>query len=78
LNGRNIPFFIHVKYLGVIFQKRITRRLDIEMIEAKAFRIYSVFVNERLSAKDKLTLPKALIMSVTTYGCLAWELAADT
>jgi hypothetical protein len=46
LNGRNIPFINHVKYLGVIFDKRITWRLHIQMTEAKAFRtfirIYSV------------------------------------
>jgi hypothetical protein len=40
------PFVNHVKYLGVIFDKTITWRLHIEMIEAKAFRtiirIYSL------------------------------------
>jgi hypothetical protein len=40
LNGRNIPFVNHVKYLGKIFDKRITYRLHIKMIEAKAFRIF--------------------------------------
>jgi hypothetical protein len=29
LNGQNIPFVNHVKYLGVIFDKRITWRLNI-------------------------------------------------
>jgi hypothetical protein len=52
------------------------------MIEAKAFktftRIYSVFKSERLSANIKLTLHKAMIRSVMTYACPAWELAADT
>jgi hypothetical protein len=38
LNGRNISFINHVKYLCVIFDERITWRLHIEMIEAKAFR----------------------------------------
>jgi hypothetical protein len=69
LNGQNISI-IHVKYLGVIFDKRITFRLRIEMIEAKAFRtfirIYYLFKSERLSAKIKLTLHKALIRSVMT------------
>jgi hypothetical protein len=37
LNGWNIPFVNHVKYLGVIFNKRITWRLHIEITEAKAF-----------------------------------------
>jgi hypothetical protein len=47
LNERNIPFVNHVKYLGVIFDKRITWRLHRELIEAKAFkifiRVYSLF-----------------------------------
>jgi hypothetical protein len=38
LNGRNIPFANSIKYLGVIFDKKATRRLHIELIEAKAFR----------------------------------------
>jgi hypothetical protein len=59
LNGQNIPFANYVKYLGVIFDKRITWRLHIEMVEAKAFRtfirIYSLFKSERLSVTIKLT-----------------------
>jgi hypothetical protein len=50
LNGRNIPFVNSVKYLGVLFDKRTTWRLHIQMIEAKAFRtfirIYSLFKSE--------------------------------
>jgi hypothetical protein len=41
-------------------------------------RIYSLFKSERLSAKIKLTLHKALISSVMTYASPAWEFAADT
>jgi hypothetical protein len=52
------------------------------MIEAKAFRTFiricSLFNNERLGARIKLTIHKALIRSVMTYDCPAWELAADT
>jgi hypothetical protein len=51
LNGRNIPFVSSIKYLGVIFDKKVTWRLHIEMIEAKAcrtfVRIYSLFKSER-------------------------------
>jgi hypothetical protein len=47
LNGGNIPFVNHVKYLGVVFDKRIIWRLHTEIIEAKAFRafirVYSLF-----------------------------------
>jgi hypothetical protein len=82
LNGRNVPFVNHVKYLGVIFHKRISWRLHLEIIEAKAIRtfirIYSLLKSERLNAKIKLTLHKALIRTVITYACPAWELAADT
>jgi hypothetical protein len=67
----NIFFVNHVKYLGVIFEKRITWRLHIEMIETKAFttfiRIYSLLRSERLSANIKLTFHKALIRSVMIY-----------
>jgi hypothetical protein len=81
LKGWNICFLNHIKYLGVIFDKRIKWRLHIEMIEAKAFRtfirIYSLFKSERSSASIKLTLHKALIRSVMTYACPTWELATD-
>jgi hypothetical protein len=62
LNGRNIPFVNSVKYLGVIFDKKVTWRLHIEMMEAKAFRtfigIYSLYKSERLSTNIKMTLHK--------------------
>jgi hypothetical protein len=71
LHGWNIPFISHVKYLGVISGKRITRRLHIEMIEAKDFRtfirMYSLFKSEHLSGSIKLTPHKALIRSVMSY-----------
>jgi hypothetical protein len=38
LNILDIPFVNSVKYLGVIFDKKITWRLRMETIEAKAFR----------------------------------------
>jgi hypothetical protein len=40
LNGRHFPFVSSVKYLGVIFDMRMTWRLHVETIEAKAFRIF--------------------------------------
>jgi hypothetical protein len=38
LNGWNIPFVNSVKYLGVLFDKRMTWRFHIQMIEAKTFQ----------------------------------------
>jgi hypothetical protein len=71
-----------VKHLGLIFDKRMKWRLHIKMIEAKAFKtiiaIYSLLKSERLRASIKLTLHKALMRSMMTYACHAWELAADT
>jgi hypothetical protein len=34
--------------------------------------------NERISANIKLAIDKALIRSVMSYACPAWELEADT
>jgi hypothetical protein len=69
LNGQNILFFSHAKYL-------------IEMIEAKVFRTciitYYLYRSERLSANIKLNLHKAPIISVMTYACPALELVANT
>jgi hypothetical protein len=52
------------------------------MIEAKAFKTfsinYSLLNSERLSANINLTLHKALIRSVRTYACPAWEFARGT
>jgi hypothetical protein len=81
LNGWDIPFVNSVKYLDVMFYKKITWRLHIEMIEAKAFRtfikIYPLFKSEQLSTNIKLTLHKALIRPAMTYACPAWEFAAE-
>jgi hypothetical protein len=81
MNGRNVPFLNSVKYLGVLFDKRMTWRVRIQMIEAKVFktfiRIYYLFKSERLSANIKLTPHKALISSVMAYACPAWKFAAE-
>jgi hypothetical protein len=74
------PFVNHVKYLGVMFDKRNIWTLIIEMIEAKAFRTfirdYFLFKSKRLSANIKLTLRRVLNRSAMTYACPAWECAA--
>jgi len=61
LKGRNIPFVKYVKYLGVVFDKKITWRLRIEMITVMAFRkfvrVYSPYKSERLSTNIKLPPP---------------------
>jgi hypothetical protein len=58
------------KFLGIIFDKRITWRLHTEMIEASAFRTFIrgcfLLKSERLSTNNKQTPHKALIRSVMT------------
>jgi hypothetical protein len=65
LNGQNISFVNHAKYLCVMFDKKITWRLHTEMTEAKAFRTFitinSIFKRDSLRANIKLTFHKALI-----------------
>jgi hypothetical protein len=55
-------------------------RLHIEMVKERSFRtfinIYSLFKSESLSSQIILSLHEALIMSVMTYVCPAWVLAA--
>jgi hypothetical protein len=59
-----LTFVYSAKYLGVIFDKKVTWKLHVEFIEARAFktfnRIYSLFKSERLNTKVKLTLHKTL------------------
>jgi hypothetical protein len=58
LNGRNIPFVSHEKYLSVTFDRRVTWRLHIEVTEAKAFRafirMYSPFKSEHLNVNNNV------------------------
>jgi hypothetical protein len=81
LNGRNIPTVNTVKYLDVIFARRMTWRLHVERTAAKALpthiRTYSLFRSERLSISNKFTLYKAPIRSIIAYVCLNWDYAAD-
>jgi len=68
MNGWIIPFVNHVKYLGVISDKRITWWLH---------RVYPLFRSRRLSSNIKLTRHKALARAVMIWACPAWEFAAD-
>jgi hypothetical protein len=55
--------------MGAIFDNKITWRLHIETIEAKA---------RRFSTNIKLILHKALIAFEMPSACPAWEFAAET
>jgi hypothetical protein len=73
-NGEDISFVNFIEYLGVNFDRKITRRLHKEVITTETFRIFFCdfpffFQNERLSISIKLSLQKALIRSILTYTC---------
>jgi hypothetical protein len=82
VNTSSLQHCRRVKYLGITFDKRITLRLHLEKIEAKAFRtftrIYSLFKIECLSSSIKLTLYEALIRSAMSYAYPAWEFEVDS
>jgi hypothetical protein len=62
LNGWNIPFVNTVKYLGVIFDKKIAWRMQIQSVAIKVFRtlitLHSLFKSERLNTNTKFNLYK--------------------
>jgi len=68
-------FVNNVKYLGVILIKKITWRVHIATMAAKALRtfisIYPLSKSERLSVNEKLILHKALIRSIMVCDCAA-------
>jgi len=70
IERRNIPFVNKVKYLGVIFVRKVAWRYRKDSIATKAIRIfnkiYFLLKSERLSTKSKLTLCKTLIRSKMT------------
>jgi hypothetical protein len=75
LNGRNIPFVNHVKYLAVTFDKRITWRLHKKLLKPRLseYVLQSTPYSKVsvLSANIKPTLHKVLIRSVMSYACHA-------
>jgi hypothetical protein len=80
LNRRNITFVSHVKYLGVLFDKKVTWKFNIEVVVTKAFRtfiiVYTLFKNERLRTNIKLTLHEALIISFSSSSIPIAQLGA--
>jgi hypothetical protein len=53
LNGQNIPFVNCVKYLGVIFDRRMTWRLHIEKSAAKALDTYITNKDDQRKGKKQ-------------------------
>jgi len=64
LKGRNIPFVRNVKYLGVIFYRKITWKMHRGRIAAKNFRTFIriclPFESERLSSNKKIPVKTSI------------------
>jgi hypothetical protein len=79
----NTPFLDNVRYVGIIFDKKIIPKIHVEKTIAEALgtylyiRTYSLLKNDRLNANIKIAFHKALIRSVMTCACPTWESAAD-
>jgi hypothetical protein len=82
LNGQKIPFVNNVKYLGMIFDGRMTCRLHIERSAAKSvgayIRTYSLFKSVHLRINIKLILNNALIRSVMVETYFTLKYVVDT
>jgi hypothetical protein len=76
LNGRNIPFVNSVKYLGVIFDKKVTWRLHIEMIKAKTFRMHIRILADYPALPGYLFIPRLIVafdISVVTEPLSSYQ-----
>jgi hypothetical protein len=79
--GRNIPFVNNIKYRGIISDRKITKRIYIKAIPARAFRtfirIYPFFKTELLSVYIKLSLHKVLIGYIMPHALPASDFVAN-
>jgi hypothetical protein len=73
--------YLHWKEIKFPSQK-ITRKIHAETIATQALRIllsiYPLLKSKRLSVGAKLIIYKALIRSMLTYACPAWEFAVGS
>jgi hypothetical protein len=77
LKGLNVPFVNQAKYIGVILGENYMEILKTDRSQSlQNISVHSLFRRKRLSVNIKLTFHKALIRSVMTYACPAWEFAA--
>jgi hypothetical protein len=78
LKGRQIPFANHVKYLDVIFDKKISWNIYTKTITTNALciflGIYPILKSKRYSVGTELIIHKALIRSMLTYAARSGNL----
>lgn len=77
LDNKQIPWEDHIKYLGVILDKRLTYKNHVDYSIERAnkyIKILYPFINRRseLTLKNKLLLFKSIFRPILTYGCPVW------
>lgn len=83
MNGVEIKWAKTAKYLGVLFDRRITWGPHIRATRDKARAMRAslqplINRKSKLSSKQKLSLYKACIRPVLTYAFTAWGYATTT
>jgi hypothetical protein len=59
------------------FNSNSNGSIGLEHLLVQYYTVYSLFKSERLTTNIKQTLHKALMRSIMTYACPAWDIAAD-
>lgn len=83
IGNAEIPFDDHVKYLGVILDKKLTYRKHLESAAEKATKcsraLYGLLCwRSALNPKNKLIIYKTIIRPILLYGCQVWNDSAKT
>lgn len=83
LQGNDLEWAAHVRYLGITLDKKLTFARHIEnTIERvnKYIRVFYSLINRRssLSEKNKIILFKVIFQAIILYGCPVWINCAHT
>src|SRR5579872_5089558 len=78
LHGEQIDWVDQVKYLGLIFDEKLTWHANTSYLISKArkatFALYPLLNRRsRLSLKSKLLLYRTIILPSMAYGCVSWN-----
>lgn len=83
LNGNQIEWSSHVRYLGVILDKRLTFTKHIKHLCDRAyaalFQLFPLFnPKSKLSSENKMLIYKSAIRPILTYGSPVWKQMCKT
>lgn len=83
MNGHQISWANNVKYLGVIFDPKLTFQCHIQNIIKKiniAIKLMYPIINRnsQLSLENKIIIVKVIFQPIILYACPAWESSVKT